>query len=85
MDGWKKGKPYAMVVCPIYQLPVRQVRFINRLSPEMFAFYIFSFISFGKLCNRRRTAEAEKLLFEIFKVIPALNPSKMQLILVDNQ
>ncbi len=21
MDGWKRGKPYAMVVCPIYQLP----------------------------------------------------------------
>jgi hypothetical protein len=23
MDGWKHGKPYAMVVCPIYQLPNR--------------------------------------------------------------
>lgn len=21
MDGWKHGKPYAMVVCPVYQLP----------------------------------------------------------------
>ena len=23
MDNWKKGKPHAMVVCPIYQLPNR--------------------------------------------------------------
>lgn len=23
MHGWKRGKPYAMVVCPIYQLPTR--------------------------------------------------------------
>ncbi len=23
MNGWKRGKPYAMVVCPIYQLPSR--------------------------------------------------------------
>ncbi len=23
MDGWKHGKPYAMVVCPAYQLPIR--------------------------------------------------------------
>lgn len=23
MDGWKHGKPYAMVVCPVYQLPTR--------------------------------------------------------------
>ena len=23
MDGWKHGKPYAMVVCPVYQLPSR--------------------------------------------------------------
>lgn len=23
MDDWKHGKPYAMVVCPVYQLPTR--------------------------------------------------------------
>jgi type II restriction enzyme len=23
MDGWKRGKPYAMIVCPVYQLPSR--------------------------------------------------------------
>ena len=23
MDGWKHGKPFAMVVCPVYQLPSR--------------------------------------------------------------
>ena len=23
LDGWKHGKPYAMVVCPVYQLPSR--------------------------------------------------------------
>src|SRR5690606_22629714 len=23
MDGWKHGKPYAIVVCPVYQLPSR--------------------------------------------------------------
>ena len=23
MDGWKRGKPFALLVCPIYQLPSR--------------------------------------------------------------
>ncbi len=23
MDGWKRGKPYAVLVCPLYQLPAR--------------------------------------------------------------
>ncbi len=32
MDDWKHGKPYAMVVCPVYQVPFHTipVKFINR-------------------------------------------------------
>ena len=30
MHGWKRGKPHAMVVCPIYQLPSRPTAFDRR-------------------------------------------------------
>ena len=32
MDGWKRGKPYAMVVCPIYQLPTQSSQIYEQAS-----------------------------------------------------
>lgn len=38
MDGWKRGKPFAMVVCPIYQLPTKKVKYTNKQALEMFVY-----------------------------------------------
>ncbi len=77
MDGWKHGKKYAMVVCPIYQLPSRSSQIYQQASSRNVCIFTYShlamLVSFKNLEGDTATT---KLLHEIFKVIPALNPSK---------
>lgn len=77
MDGWKRGKPYAMVVCPIYQLPTKSSQIYEQASARNVCIFTYShlalLVAYSELEGRKK---AEKLLYEIFKVIPALNPSK---------
>ena len=37
MDGWRNSNDFAMVVCPIYQLPKKIAKFISKQFQEMFA------------------------------------------------
>jgi type II restriction enzyme len=77
MDGWKRGKPYAVVVCPIYQLPSRSSQIYQQASSRNVCVFTYShlamMIAFSLIEGK---AAAEKLLHEVLKVIPALNPSK---------
>ena len=77
MDGWKRGKPYAMVVCPIYQLPTRSSQIYEQASARNVCVLTFShlamLVSYSLLDGK---AKAENLVYEIFKTIAALNPSK---------
>lgn len=77
MDNWKKGKSYAMIVCPIYQLPKRTSQIYQQATSRNVCIFTYSHLSL--LVNYSRTYDAfkaEKLLHKIFKIIPALNPSK---------
>jgi type II restriction enzyme len=77
MDGWKHGKPFAMVVCPIYQLPTRSSQIYKQASTRNVCIFTYSHLSL--LVNyaiEDGNENAEGLLYEIFKTIPALNPSK---------
>ncbi len=77
MDGWKRGKPYAMVVCPIYQLPKRSSQIYEQASTRNVCVFTYShlamLVSFSLLDGKSKT---EELIHEIFKTIAALNPSK---------
>lgn len=77
MDGWKRGKPYAMVVCPIYQLPTKSSQIYEQASARNVCVFTYSHLAmlvcFSFIEGPART---EELLLEIFKVIQALNPSK---------
>ena len=77
MDGWKRGKPYAMVVCPIYQLPTKSSQIYEQASSRNVCIFTYShlamLVSYTLLDGKPKT---EELIYEIFKVIPALNPSK---------
>ena len=77
MDGWKHGKPFAMVVCPIYQLPARSSQIYKQASTRNVCIFTYSHLSL--LINyaiEEGNENAEELLHEIFKTIPLLNPSK---------
>ncbi len=77
MDGWKKGKPFAMVVCPIYQLPSRSSQIYQQATTRNVCIFTYShlslLVSYSQSVGTKKTID---LLHDIFKVIPLLNPSK---------
>lgn len=77
MDRWKHGKPYAMVVCPIYQLPKSSSQIYHQAITRDVCIFTYSHLAL--LIRYAETAgkkEAQDLLFSIFKSISNLNPSK---------
>jgi hypothetical protein len=42
MDSWKRGKPYAMVVCPIYQLPNRSSQIYQQATTREVCIFTYS-------------------------------------------
>jgi type II restriction enzyme len=77
MDSWKKGKPYAMVVCPIYQLPTRSSQIYQQASTRNVCVFTYSHLSLlVNYAEYESKSKAEELLLQIFKIISALNPSK---------
>ena len=77
MDGWKRGKPFAMVVCPIYQLPTRSSQIYEQASSRNVCIFTYSHLSMLALFSQEEgNQRTEELLELVFKAIPALNPSK---------
>jgi len=77
MDGWKRGKPYAMVVCPIYQLPTRSSQIYEQASTRNVC--IFTYSHLAMLVSLRKItddATIATLLLSIFEAVNLLNPSK---------
>lgn len=77
MDGWKRGKPFAMVVCPIYQLPTKSSQIYEQASSRNVC--IFTYAHLALLCQYAHlegSQKAQDLLFRVFTTIKELNPSK---------
>jgi hypothetical protein len=77
MHGWKRGKPNAMVVCPIYQLPRSASQIYQSAIVRDVAVLTYSHLSlllaFAETDGPER---AQDLIHVIFRTIPALIPSK---------
>lgn len=77
MDVWKRGKPYAMVVCPIYQLPNTSSQIYQQATARNVCIFTYSHLSLLLNFSLSESKEkAQTLLLKIFKTISALNPSK---------
>lgn len=77
MDGWKRGKPYAMVVCPIYQLPNKSSQIYEQATIRNVCVFTYSHLSLVvNYAAAKGASKSEELIHTIFKTIPALNPSK---------
>ena len=77
MDGWKRGKPYAMVVCPLYQLPTRNSQIYQQASARNVCIFSYSHLSIlVQLSQSFPKKDIINLLKEIFQTVEALNPSK---------
>ena len=77
MDRWKHGKKYAMVVCPIYQLPKSSSQIYEQASSRNVCIFTYSHLSlivqFAEIFGRR---SADELLCSIFRAVEIMNPSK---------
>lgn len=77
MDGWKRGKLFAMVVCPIYQLPNKSSQIYEQATVRNVCIFTYSHLAMLATFGASEGNEkSEELLEQIFKAIPALNPSK---------
>lgn len=77
MDRWKHGKDYAMIVCPIYQLPSRNSQIYLQAITRNVCIFTYSHLSLlVRYANEAGKSKTENLLLKIFKIVPALNPSK---------
>ena len=77
MHGWKRGKHYAMVVCPIYQLPTSSSQIYQQATSQNVCVFTYSHLAL--LLSYSETegkAKAQQLLTKIFETIKVLNPSK---------
>jgi hypothetical protein len=77
LDGWKRGKPFAMVVCPIYQLPRNASQIYQQAIAKNVCVFTYSHLSvlarFASISTKKRS---EELLHAIFNSISELNTSK---------
>ncbi len=77
MDGWKRGKLYAMVVCPIYQLPNTSSQIYQQATTRNVCVFTYShlalLLAYSEAAGKPK---AQELLTKIFKTIPVINPTK---------
>ena len=77
LDKWKYGKPYAMVVCPIYQLPNTASQIYEQACTRDVCIFTYSHLAvLLSLSSIDGQGRSEQLLYEIFQTVSALNPSK---------
>ena len=78
MDNWKHGKPYAIVICPVYQLPSNQSQIYQQAAARSVCIGTYSHLAvlsrYSMLKGKEKSIE---LLHELFKTVQAMNPSKI--------
>jgi type II restriction enzyme len=77
MDGWKHGKPFAMVVCPLYQLPSRSSQIYQQAGARNVCIFSYPHLAvLVQLVETEGTAAVIDLVHSVFKTVQAMNPTK---------
>ena len=77
MDGWKRGRPFAIVVCPIYQLPSRTSQIYHQAATRSVCICGYTHLAvLVRYSEMLGPAKAIALLHDVFKTVEAMNPSK---------
>jgi len=77
MQGWKRGKPYAMVVCPIYQLPTSSSQIYQQATTQNVCVFTYSHLALLLAYSEKEgKSKAQQLLKKVFETVQTLNPSK---------
>lgn len=77
MHNWKHGKPYAMVVCPIYQLPSRTSQIYKQAADRSVCIWTYSHLALvARYASEFGQENAIGLIQAIFESVDTLQPSK---------
>ncbi|MCL2660929.1 MAG: HindIII family type II restriction endonuclease [Acidobacteriaceae bacterium] len=77
LHGWKRGKPYAMVVCPIYQLPSRKSQIYQQAITRNVCIFSYSHLAvLVRFADLAGELEAQSLLLRILNCAEEVNPTK---------
>ncbi len=77
MDNRKHGKPFAMVVCPVYQLPSRTSQIYQQAAANSVCICTYTHPAvLVRYAEMIRQSNAIGLLHGVFKAVEAMNPSK---------
>ena len=77
LDGWRGGLDYAVVVCPIYQLPSRSSQIYQQAVARNVCILSYSHLSaLVELSSRQGSKSAETGLHDILQSVATLHPNK---------
>lgn len=76
MHGWKRGKPHAIVVCPIYQLPTRTSQIYEKAGQRNVCILSYSHLAvLLQYALMTSTNQSQALLASIFTAVDNMTPS----------
>lgn len=76
MDGWRNTKDFAMVVCPIYQLPVKSSQIYQQAILRNVCVFTYTHLAVLVKYADIVGSDVRILLEEIFRSVMLMNPSK---------
>ena len=77
LDNWKHGKPYAMMACPVYQLPSKRSQIYQQATARSVCIYTYTHLaSLVRHAEMHGQQSAMNLLYDVFLSIEAMVPSK---------
>lgn len=77
MDGWRGGLDFAVVVCPVYQLPSRTSQIYQQAIVRNVCILSYSHLAaLVVLASRTTSKAAEAGLHKVLKTVATLHPTK---------
>ena len=77
MDNWKHGRPYAMVVCPVYQLPCKKSQIYEQAASRCVCLGTYSHLAvLVRYAQATCPGNAEELLHRIFISVKNMTPAE---------
>ena len=77
MDSWKHGKPYAMIVCPVYQLPTRASQIYEQATVSSVCIATYTHLAvLARFAEESTKSKAQEIVREVFRAVEAMNASR---------
>lgn len=77
LDSWKHGKPFAILVCPWYQLPSRTSQIYQQATSRSVCIWTYTHLAaLARYADLSGKPAAIARLREVFRTVETINPSK---------